>query len=770
MTVRDVVAGHSRRITDLGSTAPFGGLGENFDVAGDGSAIVGMGVPGGSHSLGVYVFDGYTDLVTDVTPPILVATTDRASNAAGWYRAPVTVTWTSTDPSPSSGAPSVPSPTLVDRSIGAQTVRETSCDPAGNCATTQLTVSVDWVPPVVTIGGVASGATYQRGAVPTPTCTAVDALSGVNSPCQWRISGGQPDGSGTFTVVAWATDVAGNEGMSSLAYTVDAADVPATPLLAAVVMANHSATITWLRPNDGGSPILGYTVTSTPGGQTCSTDGPDELSCTVTGLTNGVNYTFTVMARNAVGNSPAPSPGQGGPGEGTGPGTSIGTGTPGTPPGPVTGVDPTPDPADGTRVTLRWLPAASELPIIGYRATAQPGDQSCTTEGALSCTITGLTPGMNYSFTVVAINGVGSSDPSVPVNLPPALTAITPGHGPTVGGTQVTITGVALAETTAVVFGDTPAVSFTIVNDTTVTAAAPAHAPGVVDVRVSTDAGTSAVVEADRFTFDRTADVYTILSLSTSDVALGDVFTDTIAVGNSGPDVATGVTTILALTGSGVTVLAAATTAGACVIADALITCQLGDLPAGATAIINVTIEPNATGTDTAAASSPAADYDPATANNGASASVDVTNAHGCTIIGTAGSDTIAGTSGADVICALAGDDTVSGDNGDDIIHGGSGRDVLNGGNGSDTIYAGHTGSVLNGGNGDDILNGGSGDDTIYGDNGNDTIDAGAGGDSVFGGNGDDAVNAGEGDDIVSGGSGSDTCASTEHSTSCAAT
>jgi hypothetical protein len=231
---------------------------------------------------------------------------------------------------------------------------------------------------------------------------------------------------------------------------VEGAHVPATPLLASLVMGDHSATVTWLRPDDGGSPILGYTVTATPGGHTCSTDGPDQLSCTVTGLSNGVNHTFTVTARNAAGSSP---PFDGG---SSGPGTGTGSGTPGTPPGEVPGVEPTPDPADGTRVTLRWLATASELPIVGYRATAEPGGQFCATDGALSCTITGLTPGVDYAFTVVAVNGARSSDPSDPAALPPTLTAVSPSRGPSSGGTAVTITGSRLVGATTVMFGATP--------------------------------------------------------------------------------------------------------------------------------------------------------------------------------------------------------------------------------------------------------------------------------------------------------------------------
>lgn len=201
--------------------------------------------------------------------------------------------------------------------------------------------------------------------------------------------------------------------------TATPATAPDPPTVSGVSVGNHSATITWLRPADGGSTITGYTVTATPGGATCSTHSADELTCTITGLTNGVSYTFTVTARNAVGESPA------GGGSGSGGGGTSGSGTPGTQPSPVMGVDPMPDPDDGTKVTVRWLAAASDLPIVSYRATAAPGGEHCATTGALFCTITGLTPGVDYTFTVVAINGAGSSEPSDPVGVPSDTTAPT---------------------------------------------------------------------------------------------------------------------------------------------------------------------------------------------------------------------------------------------------------------------------------------------------------------------------------------------------------
>src|SRR5690606_17129230 len=105
----------------------------------------------------------------------------------------------------------------------------------------------------------------------------------------------------TFTVTA--TNVAGTGNASVASPSVTPRTVPGAPTAVSAVRGNEQATVSFTAPvSDGGATIGTYTVTANPGGQT-STGAASPI--TVTGLTNGTAYTFTVTATNAAGTGTA---------------------------------------------------------------------------------------------------------------------------------------------------------------------------------------------------------------------------------------------------------------------------------------------------------------------------------------------------------------------------------------------------------------------------------------------------------------------------------
>ena len=77
-----------------------------------------------------------------------------------------------------------------------------------------------------------------------------------------------------------------------------------------------------------------------------------------------------------------------------------------------------------------------------------------------------------------------------------------PGAGSVAGATSVTIVGTNLSAATAVDFGATAATSYVVNSATSITAVSPAESAGIVDITVTTSAGTSATSSADQFTYE----------------------------------------------------------------------------------------------------------------------------------------------------------------------------------------------------------------------------------------------------------------------------
>ncbi len=85
--------------------------------------------------------------------------------------------------------------------------------------------------------------------------------------------------------------------------------------------------------------------------------------------------------------------------------------------------------------------------------------------------------------------------------LPPIVLSVVLNFGFTSGGNAVNITGDFFSGTTSVLFGSTPATSFVINSERSITATVPPGFAGMVDVTVITTHGTSSISPADVYTY-----------------------------------------------------------------------------------------------------------------------------------------------------------------------------------------------------------------------------------------------------------------------------
>ena len=114
------------------------------------------------------------------------------------------------------------------------------------------------------------------------------------------------------------------------------------------------------------------------------------------------------------------------------------------------------------------------------------------TGGAGSLTVTAppngnIAPPGYYMLFILNSSGVPSVAKMVQIS--PMLSSVSPNHGPTAGGTAVTITGTTFASGATVTIGGTPATNVVVVNSTTITATTPAGNAGAATITVTNPGG-----------------------------------------------------------------------------------------------------------------------------------------------------------------------------------------------------------------------------------------------------------------------------------------
>ena len=237
-------------------------------------------------------------------------------------------------------------------------------------------------------------------AAPSTSCTSL------STSCA---TGQVPPGSYTYTVNE--SNVFGTSLNTSSTLVVGDGTPFAPTGLTATSGPGGSAVLSWTAPvNDGGSPIGGYTVTAS-NGASCT---KPTTSCTITGLTVGQTYTFTVYASNAYG-----------PGLVSAPTSLLVAGPPGTP----TGVSVSP--FSGGSATVTWTSGVGtgSTPATSYTIYYYDNGNTASTYSTV-VNVTGDQPGVSqysdpigvsqggtWSFYVVANNStLGSSGPSATVS------------------------------------------------------------------------------------------------------------------------------------------------------------------------------------------------------------------------------------------------------------------------------------------------------------------------------------------------------------------
>jgi hypothetical protein len=188
--------------------------------------------------------------------------------------------------------------------------------PASGASSSITATTIPATPSAPTATDAGSGRAFNSGSAsvaftaPATGGAAISSYTVTSSPGSFTASGassplvvtGQQSAT-AYTYTVTATNANGTTPASSASTSVTATTVPAAPTIGAATAGNASATVAYTAGATGGAAVSTFTATSSPGGLT----GTGASPITVSGLTNGTAYTFTVTATNANGTSAASS-------------------------------------------------------------------------------------------------------------------------------------------------------------------------------------------------------------------------------------------------------------------------------------------------------------------------------------------------------------------------------------------------------------------------------------------------------------------------------
>lgn len=214
-----------------------------------------------------------------------------------------------------------------------------------------------------------------------------------------------PVGRRSTVLVTVVTSAGGPSSLTGLSRYTYLASLPGAP--AHVVAEAHSGrkagvgavALAWLPASANGAPISTYDIVPNPACPKCTGLTARATSTTISGLTPGRRYSFTVKAVSFVGTGPLSA--------------ASNSVVPTTVPGRVRTLSGKLVSTTSVRLSFAAPTERTGLPLKGYAVVIWPACKSCRGTSGTSATLTvaGLSPGIEYHFSVMAENADGNGSP-----------------------------------------------------------------------------------------------------------------------------------------------------------------------------------------------------------------------------------------------------------------------------------------------------------------------------------------------------------------------